>query len=227
MIINTSSFDCRSAALLFAASLSFVALPAAGQVVRRPAVGRNPAAVAQADRDAARIRKITGLGSRGKIRTPEFRVSSTRASVNPPGHWIQITTEYATKPEWIDELVFQYYVITETRDAGKKLYSLFRATVRYGDVERGTRHFSTVFLKPNTVKRFGEPIGMAVEISYKGNVVATDSDVKAGAGLPDGEWWKNPHVTDSDAVKTRSGYLLNRSETPFALIDIDDYETIR
>lgn len=195
------------------------------QAVRRPAVGR--AVPAKTERDVLRIRKLTGLGTRGKIRTPVFRATSSRAAINPPGDWIQITVEYSTTKDWIDELVFQYFVMSETRVDGKRAYSFFKTTVRYGDIKRSTRHFSTVFLKPNTVERYGEPIGIAVEISHAGKVVDKDSGTAASSGLPKGEWWKNPKVTDSQAVTARAGYLLNRSETPFALLDIDDYETIR
>lgn len=196
------------------------------QMVRRPATGRT-VPEAGADSDIVRIRKLTGLGSKGKIRTPVYNASSSRATLNPPGYWVQITVEYSTAADWTDELVFQYYVMTEGRVEGQKEYSFYRTSVRYGDIKRGTRHFSTVFLKPNTIERYGEPIGIAVEVLYGGKVVATESDIVRSSGLPDGDWWKNPKVTDSKAVKTRPGYLLNRSETPFAFLDMDDYETIR
>jgi len=193
--------------------------------VRRPAVGR--AAAPKVEPNTIHIRKFTGLGSKGKVRTPVFRASSSRAALNPPGDWIQITTEYSTSKDWTDELVFHYYVMTETKIKGETVYSFFRATVRYGDVERSTRHISTVFLRPNTVKRFGEPIGIGVEIVYGGQVAAKKEEVLRSGGLPEGDWWKNPKVTDNPKVKSRGGYLLNRSETPFALVNIDDHEAIR
>ncbi|MFC1462339.1 hypothetical protein ACFLQU_01925 [Verrucomicrobiota bacterium] len=223
MDIKSLSLLSSSSRIGLVAILVLLAHAAEGQV-RRPVVGRGAAKV---DPDAVRIRKFTGLGSKGKIRTPVFRASSSRATINPPGDWARITTEYSTSKDWIDELVFHYYVMTETKTKGQKPYNFFKATVRYGDIERSPRHFSTVFLKPNTVKRFGEPIGIAIEIVYGGQVVATKSDVLRSGKLPDGEWWKNPRVTDSPKVTSRGGYLLNRSETPFALIDMDDYETIR
>jgi hypothetical protein len=44
--------------------------------------------------------------------------------------------------------------------------------------------------------------------------------------LPAEDWWKNPRIIDSPLVTRREG-LLERSKTPFALINMDDYEVVK
>ena len=217
---NKPDFFCVSTCIAACAFFFIAASSVDAQTVRRPAAKEEKA------EDVLRIRKITGLGTRGEVRTPEYRTSARRG-MNRPGTWARVMVEYETEPEWIDELIFSYYVLTLTEVDGKKSYSFFRNNVRYIDIKEGRRHYSAVFLRPNTIERYGEPVAIAVEISYKGEIAGTATDVEKSAGLPAGEWWKNRRVIDNDLVTERNGYLLNRAESPFALINIDDYEAIR
>lgn len=188
-----------------------------------------PAQVPARGREILRIRDISGLTRRDRLRTPEFR-SNYSSAVNPAREWVRVMTEYETAPsdEWIDELTFQYHVMTELRQGNQREFSLFRTTVRYGDVERGRAsrtHRSAVYLRPPAVERFGEPVAVAVEINLGGETIATASKSNIRE-LPE-DWWRNPRVIESQSVKTRDGYLLDRSRTPFALVQIDDYEFIK
>ena len=40
------------------------------------------------------------------------------------------------------------------------------------------------------------------------------------------DWWKKPEITDNKNVIRRDG-LVDRSKTPFALVNIDDYEAVK
>jgi hypothetical protein len=171
--------------------------------------------------DPVRIRRLSGLGRRGVVRTPEYSTSAARGT-KPAGEWIQIEVEFDTNPEWIDELTVQYHVITLKAEDRQKRFSLYRNTVRYVDVERGRRHLSSMFLRPNTVKRYGDVVGIAVEVMQGGKVIAEASE-QEGNMLPE-KWWSNPLVIKSETVTARDGCLLDRAQTPFALINIDDYE---
>lgn len=168
-----------------------------------------------------RIRRMPRLGRQMLERTPAFDVRGAGA-VRNPRNWAHILLELETAPEWIDELSFTYYLMTQVR--GETAFSLFQTTVRYGDIPRG-QHQSSVLLMPAAVERFGEPIALGVEISYDGQVVATES----ASTLPalEGEWWRNERVVDSPNVTRREGYLLDRSQTPFALVNWDDFLVVR
>lgn len=198
------------------------------QVESKSAKSRLPAGDAVAGRhseeEIVTIRKLIGLGKQGKIKTPQYR-TNVSGGTKPEREWVQITVTYDTAPDWIDELTFQYHVLAlTTTKEGKKSYSLFRDTVRYVDIERGRGHESTMFLWPNAIKRFGELMAVAVEISHEGKVVAEKSDHPKN--IPEG-WWKRPEVVENEMVTIRNGYLLNRSQSPFAFINMDDYESIK
>lgn len=198
------------------------ALPADAQYkAKPPKTGPAEGVGAGSSTDPVRIRKLSGLGRRGLVRTPEYSTSVSRGA-KPPGEWMQIEVEYDTNPEWIDELTVQYHVLTLKVEDRQKKYSLFRNTVRFVDIEKGRRHLSSMFLRPSTVKRYGDIVGIAVEFLQGGKVIAEASE-QEGNQLPE-KWWNNPVVTKSETVTTRDGYLLDRSQSPFALINMDDYE---
>jgi len=206
--------------------LSCFAITLFGQGTRRPAAG---GARGEGGGDEEGVKKIikvdrlSALGKQGTVKTPEYEVNVNRV----PGReeWGQITVEYKTAPEWIDELVFQHTALAMTTEDGKRKFSLYKLAVRYVDVERGD-HTSTAFLRPAAVKRYGELVAVAVEISADGNVVAETSEVDPKLKMPE-KWWKNPQVMENADVTVREGYLIDRSRSPFALINIDSYEVIK
>ena len=174
--------------------------------------------------DIARIRKLLGVGRSGQEKTPEYKTSVARG-IKPAADWAQITVTYDTTPKWIDELVIQYYVLTMIVEEGKTVYSFFKATVKYVDVEKGRDHQGSVYLRPSVLKRHGNVVAAAVEISHEGKVIQTRSEVDSESGVKEEKWWADDSkVMKSPMVTPRDGYLLDRSQTPFALINIDDYE---
>lgn len=193
-----------------------------------------PAAKAQQPRGAAaprrpeeilRVRELTGVGTRDRVKTPVF--SGSRGQMTRRDWlWVQIETEYDTAPEWIDELTFRYYALAQNARVaeGEPRFSLYKTVVRYVDIEAGRGHRSAVFLHPSARKRFGDLVGVAVEVVHDGNVIAEESAVQRP--IPE-DWWQRATLTKSDQVVVRDGYLLDRSKTPFAMLAIDDYEVIR
>ena len=200
--------------------LGLVASAAYGQAARRVAVKAEPEI-------RIKVRKLEGLDREGKMLTPEFRTNYSRSAKRV--ELCEIKTEYYTYDEWIDELTFSYYVMTRaTEGDARGTYSFYDLTVRYVDVEKGTDHLSTVYLHPKTVERFGGPVAIGVGISAGGKEIAKETT--ASIPMPKNEdWWKSDAVLKSERVKVikRSGRLLNRTQTPFNLINIDDYEVIQ
>ena len=178
---------------------------------------------AAADRDAVRLRKLVWQGSQAKIKTPEYRTTASKG-VTTPGEWWQFTVEYDTKPEWADALTFQFYALGLGRIDGKKAYAFYTKRVVFAEIKEGRSHRATVFLRPNTVERYGAPVAFAVEIYYKGQMIVQKSEESTKLSKT---WWKNAAVIDSALVTKREGYLLNRAESAFAYVDVDAYETIR
>jgi len=214
---------CAGALLLVCAPLNLTAQRATTGVRRPGEAARRPA---DAVENMVRVRKLSGVGRVSLVRTPVFRTNQP-AGTRPVGEWAQIATQYDTSPDWIDELVFQYYVMTMESEGGANVYSFFRKVVRYVDIERDNNHMSTVFLHPRTLERYGDVVAVAVEITLGGQVAAAEDEVDGGrVRLPE-NWWTNPNVLQNENLTIRDGYLLGRDETPFALINIDDYEVIK
>ncbi len=183
------------------------------------------AGVKKGSKVRASIRRIKGLDQEGIVRVPEYKTDQYRSN-KKPGEWLEITTEYDTGDEWIDELTFSYYVLCRAREGRGIDYSLYKASVRYIDIAQDKQHYSTVFVRPNAVLRYGTPVAIAVVITVNGEVV--DAKNESRVKLPE-EWWSSPQVLENPNVKVtlREGYLLSRDQTPWALINTDDYETIK
>jgi len=209
----------RGLGLMLAAGLcSGLALAQTVRPAGAVAVGR--------ERETLRIRRFPKPGRALIVRSPEYNTSVGRSSSNrKPREWLLFEMIYETSPEWMDTLDFAYSVMTERRTTdGKKEFGLFQVTVRYLDVARG-EHTSCVVLPPNAVARYGEPVAIAVEITQDGKPLASQGET-AITGLPE-DWWKNARVLDNPSVIRREGYLTDRSKTPFALINLDDYEVVK
>lgn len=144
-------------------------------------------------------------------KTPVFRTATaSQASAKQPD-WGRMLVEYETKPDWIDELEFTYYVYMKDQ-SNKGAEMMFRGTVTYVNVAKG-RHYSDIFLHPSTLARMGRVEQVAVVVKVKGAVVATESTAQTP------NWW--------DRFSPIDGVLLNRSQTPFSFVDYDMYEAIK
>lgn len=166
------------------------------------------------------IRDIDGTGARSLLDTPKVRTDMPGAT-RPARQWARISVTYDTTPDWIDELTFRYYAISARRDNGKVVYTSYQNTVTHVDVERGRGHVGTMFVRPQALTRYGELVAIAVEILIGGEVVARES-VQPRDFSP--EWWNK---LSGSAVQPKSGYMLNRLQSPFAIVNPDDYEYIK
>jgi hypothetical protein len=219
----------RMGLLLALCGLAFEKSPNAAHA-QRPVRNSAPVPAAAPVRDgtlpenALRIRRFNALGGRQRVRTPSDRTSSR------PREWVEIRAVYDVRePEWIDEIVFRYHVMTMTEEGGERRYSLFQTTVRYADVQRGVNRNSTVFLRYPAVERFGAVVAAGVEVLHAGDRVTEISEEDGGRfPVPAGEkWYRNPVVLDSPSVTRREGYLLNRAQSPWKHVAMDDYEYIK
>ncbi len=177
--------------------------------------------------DIIRLRRLTGLGERGYLKTPNYRAATVGAvSSSLPQDWAEILLTYDVIPDWIDELTMRFFVLTQREGEKGREYNLFKASVTYVDVEKGRNRMAPVYLTPVALKRYGRIVAIGVEVVHEGKVIAemSETDVPMPAGE---KWWRSEKVVDSKLVTARNGYLLNRAESPFCLINIDDYPTIR
>lgn len=157
--------------------------------------------------DIIRIRKMAPT----KEKTPIYQTSMRTQTSGRQPDWWRAVVEFETAPDWVDELEFTFYAYLEDQSA-KNAPVMFRGVVTYVNIPKG-RHLADMFLHPNFLARMGVVKQIAVIVKHQGMVVATESS----ATTPN--WWERFPPTD--------GVLLNRSQTPFALIDYDAYNVIK
>jgi len=207
-----SIFSALALVFLFSVSQAFAQ---ARKVTPRPAgtgAAVQPAATA-GGKEGAVIRKMEATGPNARVKTPEFNNNANEQS--QPRDWARITVQYETDVEWTDELEFRYMVLV--KNPKTSAFTMFPASVTYIDIPKGKRHTSTVFLRPTTLERYGNVEWAGVKIYLKGKDTPVDV-----AQIPEND--QRPWTA---TVATMPGVLLNRDQTPFAQVAIDNYETIK
>lgn len=151
-------------------------------------------------------------------RTPSFQDADGEDSIQADGfpfspssdrHWLRVTAEYETHPEWIDQMTLLFYVLLPTDEDPL----LFTGRVDYINIPEGRDHISDMYLHFNTYRRYFQRgnIHYAVVALIDGNEVA----VKTNRRRPE-QWWKT--------MKPHSTGLLNRLDTPFRVLNVERYQ---
>ena len=150
--------------------------------------------------------------------TPMFQItgaSQKQGRTGNPGKWVEIEVDFDAKPEFTDELVFNYYVFLNKR--------LFVGQVAHVNVEKGVGLHSVMYLSPRMIARITG--GKTVNAS---EVIATVQITKPGIQMAVSEksskavqpnWWAS--------LKQETGFLVNKNETPFAPLYWDRYEAVK
>jgi len=198
------------------------------------ALAQQPAPAAAATQ--LKIKTMPKPGKQLLVQTPDFQIrgATPRAlSRGKPRDWAVIDVDYETKtPQkvgWVDNVSATFYVLTETTTPERtKEFSFYSLTVRYMNVPDG-EHRAGVVLAPSTLERYGSIVAIACEITADGAAAPVTQSEHTAPELNANkdDWWKNPKILDSPITKKRDGLLLERSKTPFGLINMDDYEAVR
>jgi hypothetical protein len=163
-----------------------------------------------------RIRQLTGVGPRALMKSPDS--SGNRHGISR--EWVELGIQFDSEPDWLDEMSVQFFVLLKSRDTAE--FTLLKGTVNYVDVVRGRGHLGCAYVRPAALIRYGDVMGVAVEITTKGEVVASLSEGKLSPGKPlPQDWWKN------EKLVPKEGYVVDKSKTPFALVNFDDYEALK
>ena len=162
------------------------------------------------------------------ITRPDLRDATQRAQSlgNRSGSkqklWGVFDVTFDASANWTDEISITYFVMLQNDRPGpnEKPMTLFTATYNYADVKGGRDNKAGVVLAPNTLERYGKPLGFAVQIIAGGGV----ADEKGLGNLPSKDkWWTDNTVLNHQNVQRRDG-LVERSKSVFALVDTDSYE---
>lgn len=148
-----------------------------------------------------------------KTPTPQYQLVSNQMK-GKSKDWLRIVATYDTDAQWTDDLTFTYYVLVRNKDPKGPPRSLFRGKVTYVNVGKGRNHESDVYLHPSTIARYGDAEMVAVLIESGGRLLASESQPPSSK-----RWWEQLSPID--------GLVLNRMQTPFAMINFDDFEAVR
>lgn len=124
--------------------------------------------------------------------------------------WLRVSARYETRPEWIDALTLEFYVLL-TDGSGTK--NLFKGTVDYIDIPKNREHLAEMYMHFNTYARFYNrgSIKSAVIAKVDGKEVSIDR-----RNSLDDRWWEK--------YEAHTGRLLNRLDTPFRIVNVNHYE---
>jgi len=123
--------------------------------------------------------------------------------------WLRVAAHYETRPEWIDRLTLEFYVLMP--NSGKEPV-LFKGVVNYVDIPEGRDHLAEMYMHFNSYERYssrGRSIRSAVLAKLDGQIVAVDK-----RNSLDDKWW--------ETIPSSSGELMNRLDTPFRIINVND-----
>jgi len=144
-----------------------------------------------------------------------------------PQQWVRVEVTFDAAAEFTDELTFNYYVLYSDRPLPDRL---FVGRVNHVNIAKGQGLHSAMYLSPKTIQRIAQrssnktfvpstfPITQVTVTITKPGVTAPIAMGSLKPGLQ-GEWWST--------IKQEEGFLLNKSETPFASLYWDYYEAIK
>lgn len=153
--------------------------------------------------------------NRELVPTPEYTLSQgPSVKSNGRARWLQVEVDFAAAPEFTDELTFKYYILIDGKLltgevtqvnvlAGKELHSVMYVSPRALAHLLGNRSLTANSLQ-----------NVAVQILVKGEV---KDDLSLVRSRP--QWFS--------ALPALNGFVLNKSETPFAPLFWDRYEQIK
>jgi len=141
--------------------------------------------------------------------------------------WARIEVTFDAAAEFTDELTFNYYVLYSERPAPDRL---FVGRVNHVSIAKGQGLHSVMYISPKSIQRIAQrssnkiftpstfPITQVTVTITKPGVTAP---IAVGSLKPgsQGEWWST--------IKQEEGFLLNKTETPFASLHWDYYEAIK
>jgi hypothetical protein len=126
--------------------------------------------------------------------------------------WLKIEVEFESRPVWADDVQVKFFVLLG--DAREE--KLFSGEVAHVNVQKGSQHFTAMFVHPNTVQRFGRGrvTAVAVQLFYQGKLIDQLSDPKSTV-----RWWEK--------YSPVPGYVLNPLQSPWSVIATERYEPIK
>ena len=216
---------------------------------------RTEAEIAQDQMDAkVKISQMPSIGPQSLIAAPGLSAQGGLQPITKKRRqWGVYDMTYRTQQRWTEDLTVNWYVLCDTAKAKEKdrskaakrlpPYVYYTLVTRYVNIPEGD-HRSCACLPPSFIERYGEPVVISCEIvTSAGKLLDGETVVNSFPYVKPGkiteetktvmEWWNNDKIinakdkrTDEPMIEVRQG-LVDRSKTPFWLVNNADYESIQ
>jgi|GEM_PF-959956 len=126
--------------------------------------------------------------------------------------WLRIEVQFETKVDWADGVKLVYYALYGAKTKDPKL---FKGEVIHNYVNKGSQHFSGMFMHPNLVRRCGGgiPQMVAVQLYFRDRLFDQVSDPASNQ-----RWW--------ELMTPQPEALLTPVQTPWGILSHDHYEAV-
>ena len=216
---------------------------------------RSEAEVAQDKMDAkVKISQMPSIGPQSLIAAPMLNAQGGLQPITKKRRqWGVYDMTYRTQQRWTEDLTVNWYILCDTSKAKEKdkskaakrlpPYVYYTLVTRYVNIPEGD-HRSCACLPPSFIERYGEPIVITCEIVTSAGKLLDAETVLSNIGKPfvagkfteemkeKAEWWNVDAIINSKdkagepMIEVRQG-LVDRSKTPFWLVNNADYEAIQ
>ena len=209
---------------------------------------------AQEKMDAkVKISQMPNIGPQSLLVAPGLQAQGGSQPITKSRRqWGVYEMTYRTAQKWTEDLTVNWFVLCDTKKAKQvdrsktaarlPPYVYYTLVSRYVNIPEGD-HRSCVCLPPSFIERYGEPVVISCElVTAEGKlldgmtVVNGFSYVQAGQFNEESkekmEWWNVDSIINAKdksgeaMIEIRQG-LVDRSKSPFYLVNNADYETIQ
>lgn len=163
------------------------------------------------------------------VTTPALTYSGATQKASRSKSWMEVEVTFTWQPraateKFSDDVVFNYYVLLSNKSVAFPQGALLTGQVTHTSLPAKQNDLKTVmYLSPRGMERLFDgkiPASAASAIVDIGVTITRQGQVVAEKSLKGtGQWW--PQYQQS------AGYLLNKSETPFASLNSDYYEAVK
>ena len=201
-----------------------------------------------------KISQMPSIGPQSLVAAP---VLTAQGGLQPISkgrrQWGVYDMTYRTAQRWTEDLTVNWFVLCDTSKAKQKdksksakrlpPYVYYTLVTRYVNIPEGD-HRSCVCLPPSFIERYGEPVVISCELVTTEGKLLDGETVISNIGKPfvggkfteetkdKAEWWANSEIIDAkdkkgeSLIEVRQG-LVDRSKSPFYLVNNADYEAIQ
>ena len=231
------------------------AVTVSAQSSKRGASGKKSAReLAQDKMDAkVKISQMPNIGPQSLMVAPSMQAQGGSQPITKSRRqWGVYEMTYRTAQKWTEDITVNWFVLCDTKKAKQvdrsktaarlPPYVYYTLVTRYVNIPEGD-HRSCVCLPPSFIERYGEPVVISCElVTSEGKlldgatVVNGFSYVQAGQFNEESkekmEWWNNDAIINAKdksgeaMIELRQG-LVDRSKSPFYLVNNADYEAIQ